>query len=142
MSEGGESATTNHPLDAYASNLNELARQGRIDPLVGVSMKSSGWRRSRPPAQEQPAAGGRGGVGKTAIAEGLAKRIVDGQVPALLADSGSTPRPGALPAGTKYRGDFEKRQGLAQRVASSARTRCCSSTRSIPSSAPVRHPAG
>lgn len=46
--EGGESATSNHPLDAYASNLNELARQGRIDRWWGVSMKSSGWRRSLP----------------------------------------------------------------------------------------------
>ena len=91
------------------TSTNWLARGGSTR-WWGVSMKSSGWRRSCPPAQEQPAAGRRGGVGKTAIAEGLAKRIVDGQVPDLLADSVVYSLDlGALLAGTKYRGDFEKR---------------------------------
>ncbi len=109
--EGGESATSNHPLDAYASNLNELARQGRIDPLVGreheVERVAQILARRR---KNNPLLVGEAGVGKTAIAEGLAKRIVDGQVPDLLADSVVYSLDlGALLAGTKYRGDFEKR---------------------------------
>ncbi len=59
--EGGESATSSHPLDAYASNLNELARQGRIDPLVGREPEVERVAQVLcPPPQEQPAAGGRG----------------------------------------------------------------------------------
>ncbi|MEB0151169.1 AAA family ATPase, partial [Pseudomonas sp. CCC2.2] len=76
------------PLDAYASNLNELARQGRIDPLVGreaeVERVAQILARRR---KNNPLLVGEAGVGKTAIAEGLAKRIVDNQVPDLLASS-------------------------------------------------------
>lgn len=109
--EGGEAAATNHPLDAYASNLNEQARLGRIDPLVGreaeVERVAQILARRR---KNNPLLVGEAGVGKTAIAEGLAKRIVDGEVPDLLADSVVYSLDlGALLAGTKYRGDFEKR---------------------------------
>ena len=109
--EGGESSSSGNPLDAYASNLNELARQGRIDPLVGreheVERVAQILARRR---KNNPLLVGEAGVGKTAIAEGLAKRIVDNQVPDLLADSVVYSLDlGALLAGTKYRGDFEKR---------------------------------
>lgn len=86
--EGGESSSSGNPLDAYASNLNELARQGRIDPLVGreleVERVAQILARRR---KNNPLLVGEAGVGKTAIAEGLAKRIVDNQVPDLLANS-------------------------------------------------------
>ena len=109
--EGGETSASTNPLDAYASNLNELARQGRIDPLVGREMEvervAQILARRR---KNNPLLVGEAGVGKTAIAEGLAKRIVDQQVPDLLADSVVYSLDlGALLAGTKYRGDFEKR---------------------------------
>ena len=109
--EGGESTSAGHPLDAYATNLNELARQGRIDPLVGrepeVERVAQILARRR---KNNPLLVGEAGVGKTAIAEGLAKRIVDRQVPDLLAESVVYSLDlGALLAGTKYRGDFEKR---------------------------------
>ena len=98
-------------LEAFASNLNEQARNGRIDPLVGRDAELERvvqvlCRRRK----NNPLLVGESGVGKTAIAEGLAKRIVDGQVPEVVA--GSTIYAldmGALLAGTKYRGDFEKR---------------------------------
>ena len=109
--EGGETTSSSNPLDAYASNLNELARAGRIDPLVGreqeVERVAQILARRR---KNNPLLVGEAGVGKTAIAEGLAKRIVDGQVPDLLAQSVVYSLDlGALLAGTKYRGDFEKR---------------------------------
>src|SRR5690606_6980143 len=109
--EGGESSASGNPWDAYASNLNEQARQGRIDPLVGreheVERVAQILARRR---KNNPLLVGEAGVGKTAIAEGLAKRIVDNQVPELLADSVVYSLDlGALLAGTKYRGDFEKR---------------------------------
>lgn len=109
--EGGEASSSGNPLDAYASNLNELARQGRIDPLVGreseVERVAQILARRR---KNNPLLVGEAGVGKTAIAEGLAKRIVDNQVPDLLANSVVYSLDlGALLAGTKYRGDFEKR---------------------------------
>lgn len=109
--EGAEPSSSNNPLEAYASNLNEQARQGRIDPLVGreheVERVAQILARRR---KNNPLLVGEAGVGKTAIAEGLAKRIVDGQVPDLLADSVVYSLDlGALLAGTKYRGDFEKR---------------------------------
>ncbi|MCL7462659.1 ATP-dependent Clp protease ATP-binding subunit ClpA [Pseudomonas sp. NW5] len=109
--ESADTATRRNALEAYASNLNELARQGRIDPLVGrdqeVERVAQILARRR---KNNPLLVGEAGVGKTAIAEGLAKRIVDGQVPELLAESVVYSLDlGALLAGTKYRGDFEKR---------------------------------
>jgi ATP-dependent Clp protease ATP-binding subunit ClpA len=109
-SSSGESGSAN-PLENYASNLNEMAMQGRIDPLVGradeVERVCQILSRRR---KNNPLLVGESGVGKTAIAEGLAKRIVDGDVPEILADSiVYSLDMGALLAGTKYRGDFEKR---------------------------------
>jgi ATP-dependent Clp protease ATP-binding subunit ClpA len=98
-------------LDAFATNLNELARNGRIDPLVGREPELERviqilCRRRK----NNPLLVGESGVGKTAIAEGLAKRIVDNQVPEVVADSTVYALDlGSLLAGTKYRGDFEKR---------------------------------
>ncbi|MGD8177080.1 ATP-dependent Clp protease ATP-binding subunit ClpA [Marinimicrobium sp. ARAG 43.8] len=107
---GGESSTQS-PLESFAANLNEQAMQGRIDPLVGreyeVERVSQILSRRR---KNNPLLVGESGVGKTAIAEGLAKRVVDGDVPDALADAVVYSLDmGALLAGTKYRGDFEKR---------------------------------
>ena len=104
--EGGTS-----PLDAYASNLNQLAAIGKIDPLIGredeIQRTIQILCRRR---KNNPLYVGEAGVGKTAIAEGLAKMIVDKQVPEVLQDSTIYCLDmGALLAGTKYRGDFEKR---------------------------------
>jgi ATP-dependent Clp protease ATP-binding subunit ClpA len=99
------------PLDSYASNLNELARQGKIDPLIGrrkeVERTIQILCRRR---KNNPLLVGEAGVGKTAIAEGLAKMIVDQEVPDVLAGAILYALDlGSLVAGTKYRGDFEKR---------------------------------
>ena len=99
------------PLDNFATNLNEEARIGRIDPLIGRSKEvervSQILSRRR---KNNPLLVGESGVGKTAIAEGLAKLIVDGEVPDILQDSiVYSLDMGSLLAGTKYRGDFEKR---------------------------------
>ncbi|MCR8921830.1 ATP-dependent Clp protease ATP-binding subunit ClpA [Dasania sp. GY-MA-18] len=99
------------PLDNYATNLNEEAKLGRIDPLVGrdteVERVAQILSRRR---KNNPLLVGESGVGKTAIAEGLAKMIVDGEVPDILKESTVYSLDmGALLAGTKYRGDFEKR---------------------------------
>ena len=100
-----------NPLVEFASNLNELAKQGKIDPLIGradeVERTIQVLCRRR---KNNPLYVGEAGVGKTALAEGLAKRIVDNEVPEVL--RGATIYAldlGALIAGTKYRGDFEKR---------------------------------
>lgn len=107
--EQGESSK--NPLEAYASNLNEKARLGKIDPLIGrqheVERTIQILCRRR---KNNPLYVGEAGVGKTAIAEGLAKLIVDGEVPEVIQDSVIYSLDlGALLAGTKYRGDFEKR---------------------------------
>jgi len=109
--EAGEEGSQSSPLDSYATNLNEQARQGRIDPLIGreheVERVVQILVRRR---KNNPLLVGEAGVGKTAIAEGLAKRIVDGQVPDIISDAVVYSLDmGALLAGTKYRGDFEKR---------------------------------
>lgn len=111
-SEDSESdGAASSPLESYASNLNEHAKAGKIDPLVGraeeLERVAQILSRRR---KNNPLLVGESGVGKTAIAEGLAKRIVDGEVPEVLADSVVYSLDlGALLAGTKYRGDFEKR---------------------------------
>jgi len=100
-----------NPLEIFACNLNELARQGRIDPLIGRRSEVERTiqilcRRHK----NNPLLVGEAGVGKTAIAEGLAKQIVDGDVPEVLTEASIYRLDlGALVAGTKYRGDFEKR---------------------------------
>ncbi len=104
-------ATERSPLDVFAVNLNEQARAGKIDPLIGREPELERTiqvlcRRRK----NNPLYVGESGVGKTAIAEGLAKKIFDGEVPAVLATSTIYALDmGALLAGTKYRGDFEKR---------------------------------
>lgn len=107
---GGEGAQQN-PLESYSTNLNEQALLGRVDPLVGrdaeVERVVQILARRR---KNNPLLVGESGVGKTAIAEGLAKMIVDGEVPEVLAESTVYSLDlGSLLAGTKYRGDFEKR---------------------------------
>jgi ATP-dependent Clp protease ATP-binding subunit ClpA len=98
-------------LEAYCVNLNEKARKGRIDPLIGRGAEISRTiqilcRRQK----NNPLLVGDPGVGKTAIAEGLAKRIVDGDVPDVLQKSTVFSLDmGTLLAGTRYRGDFEER---------------------------------
>lgn len=104
-------SSTDSPLESYAANLNEQAKIGKIDPLVGraeeLERVAQILSRRR---KNNPLLVGESGVGKTAIAEGLAKRIVDGEVPDVLASSVVYSLDlGALLAGTKYRGDFEKR---------------------------------
>ncbi|MGO2242127.1 MAG: ATP-dependent Clp protease ATP-binding subunit ClpA, partial [Halomonas sp.] len=106
---GGEGAA--HPLNGYATNLNEQARLGKIDPLIGRDHELERvvqiLARRR---KNNPLLVGEAGVGKTAIAEGLAKRIVEEDVPDVIADAVVYSLDmGALLAGTKYRGDFEKR---------------------------------
>jgi len=107
---GSEGAQQN-PLEGFSTNLNEQALQGRIDPLVGrekeVERVVQVLARRR---KNNPLLVGESGVGKTAIAEGLAKAITDGNVPEVLANSVVYSLDlGSLLAGTKYRGDFEKR---------------------------------
>ncbi|MBS0438927.1 MAG: ATP-dependent Clp protease ATP-binding subunit ClpA [Proteobacteria bacterium] len=108
--EAGEEPKGN-PLTDFASNLNELAKQGKIDPLIGraeeIERTIQVLCRRR---KNNPLYVGEAGVGKTALAEGLAKRIVEGEVPEVLkACTIYALDMGALVAGTKYRGDFEKR---------------------------------
>jgi ATP-dependent Clp protease ATP-binding subunit ClpA len=103
--------TSKSALESFAENLNKLALQGKIDPLIGreaeVERTVQILCRRR---KNNPILVGEAGVGKTAIAEGLAKMIVDEQVPSVLAESTIYSLDlGALVAGTKYRGDFEKR---------------------------------
>ncbi|HET7329350.1 ATP-dependent Clp protease ATP-binding subunit ClpA [Dyella sp.] len=107
--EGGEGK--GNPLSEYATNLNELALEGKIDPLIGrqdeIERTIQVLCRRR---KNNPLYVGEAGVGKTALAEGLAKRIVDGEVPEVLENATIWALDlGALVAGTKYRGDFEKR---------------------------------
>ncbi len=99
------------PLDQFTQNLNQLARDGKIDPLIGreheVERVIQILCRRR---KNNPLLVGEAGVGKTAIAEGLAWRITQGDVPEILATATVYSLDmGALLAGTKYRGDFEQR---------------------------------
>ena len=99
------------PLETYTTNLCEKARAGKIDPLLGreeeVLRTVQVLSRRR---KNNPLFVGQAGVGKTAIAEGIAKKIVDGKVPEVLKEASIYSLDiGVLIAGTKYRGDFEKR---------------------------------
>ncbi len=107
----GSAPASKNPLDHFAVNLNKLAAEGKIDPLIGreneIERTIQILCRRR---KNNPLFVGEAGVGKTAIAEGLARKIVENEVPGVLA--GSTIYSldlGSLVAGTKYRGDFEKR---------------------------------
>ncbi|MHB1239642.1 MAG: ATP-dependent Clp protease ATP-binding subunit ClpA, partial [Gammaproteobacteria bacterium] len=109
--EHGAESPSKRPLETFATNLNQLARQGKIDPLIGrraeIERTIQILCRRR---KNNPLFVGEAGVGKTAIAEGLAKMIVDGEVPEILSTSTIYALDlGTLVAGTKYRGDFEKR---------------------------------
>lgn len=109
--ENSEENTPASALDNYTSNLNVLALAGKIDPLIGRDAElerviQTLCRRRK----NNPLLVGEAGVGKTAIAEGLARRIVEGDIPDILEDSTVYSLDmGALLAGTKYRGDFEQR---------------------------------
>ncbi|HEY9096761.1 MAG TPA: ATP-dependent Clp protease ATP-binding subunit ClpA [Hydrogenophaga sp.] len=99
------------PLEQFTQNLNQMAKDGKIDPLIGREYEVERviqilCRRRK----NNPLLVGEAGVGKTAIAEGLAWRITQGDVPEILTDSNVYSLDmGALLAGTKYRGDFEQR---------------------------------
>jgi len=109
--EAGEAEKGKSALDSFARNLNQSALDGKTDPLIGREAEIERTiqilcRRRK----NNPLYVGEAGVGKTALAEGLAKLIVDGEVPKVLADCTIHALDlGALLAGTKYRGDFEKR---------------------------------
>jgi ATP-dependent Clp protease ATP-binding subunit ClpA len=110
--EGGESGKkADTALDAYCVNLNEKAKEGKIDPLIGRAKELERavqilCRRTK----NNPLLVGDPGVGKTAIAEGLARRITEKDVPGVLEDAVIFSLDmGALLAGTRYRGDFEER---------------------------------
>ena len=109
--ESEQEQTTGGALETYTLNLNSLAVAGKIDPLIGRERElervvQTLCRRRK----NNPLLVGEAGVGKTAIAEGLARRIVEGDVPEILAKcTVYSLDMGALLAGTKYRGDFEQR---------------------------------
>jgi ATP-dependent Clp protease ATP-binding subunit ClpA len=109
--EAQEGEQAGGALESFTLHLNQQAIDGKIDPLIGRELEVERviqilCRRRK----NNPLLVGEAGVGKTAIAEGLAKRIVDGQVPDVLANSQVYSLDmGALLAGTKYRGDFEQR---------------------------------
>ncbi|MDM0031178.1 ATP-dependent Clp protease ATP-binding subunit ClpA [Variovorax sp. J22P271] len=108
---GGEKNEKSSPLEQFTQNLNQLAKDGKIDPLIGREYEVERviqilCRRRK----NNPLLVGEAGVGKTAIAEGLAWRITQNDVPEILAESNVYSLDmGALLAGTKYRGDFEQR---------------------------------
>ncbi|MEO1573893.1 MAG: ATP-dependent Clp protease ATP-binding subunit ClpA [Pseudomonadota bacterium] len=109
--EQGEAEAEAGPLEQYATNLNERAAEGKIDPLIGRDAEIERTieilcRRRK----NNPLYVGDAGVGKTALAEGLARKIHEGNVPDVLKDATIYSLDmGTLIAGTKYRGDFEKR---------------------------------
>ena len=124
------------PLERFATNLNAQAEAGKIDPLIGREIEIERTvqilcRRRK----NNPLYVGDAGVGKTALAEGLARMIVEERVPDVLTDATIFALDmGTLIAGTKYRGDFEKRLKavLSQLKSVTTRAPYCSSTRSIP----------
>ena len=117
--EGNEDrASSNDPLEAYCINLSQKARDGKIDPLIGRERELertlqilSRRRKNNPLLVGDP------GVGKTALVEGLALRIVGGDIPAAIKDAPLYALDmGALVAGTRYRGDFEERLKAVMRA--------------------------
>jgi len=121
--ETAQEGAAGSPLESYTLNLNAQALAGKIDPLIGRETElerviQTLCRRRK----NNPLLVGEAGVGKTAIAEGLARRIVEGTVPDILAHSTVYALDmGALLAGTKYRGDFEQRlKGVLKQLADDA----------------------
>ncbi|MCK5387371.1 MAG: AAA family ATPase, partial [Gammaproteobacteria bacterium] len=111
LGDDGQESAAQNPLNQYTTNLNELAEAGKIDPLIGraeeIERTVQVLCRRR---KNNPLFVGEAGVGKTALAEGLAKRIVEDEVPEIIKGAIIYSLDlGALLAGTKYRGDFEKR---------------------------------
>ncbi|WP_436322573.1 ATP-dependent Clp protease ATP-binding subunit ClpA [Vibrio cidicii] len=110
-SDSTEETGSDERLESFATNLNQVAKEGNIDPLIGRDKELERTiqvlcRRRK----NNPLLVGEAGVGKTAIAEGLAWRIVEGTVPEVIQNSVIYSLDiGSLLAGTKYRGDFEKR---------------------------------
>jgi len=122
--EAAAEAPAASPLDSFAQNLNTQALAGKIDPLIGRDQElerviQTLCRRRK----NNPLLVGEAGVGKTAIAEGLARRIIEGLVPEILAQSTVYSLDmGALLAGTKYRGDFEQRlKGVLKQLSDNAK---------------------
>ena len=111
LGEEGHGVADGEALAAYCVNLNDKARDGKVDPLIGRSKEVSRaiqilCRRNK----NNPLLVGDPGVGKTAIAEGLARKIIEGDVPDVLQDNVIYSLDmGVLLAGTRYRGDFEER---------------------------------
>ena len=109
--EGGDAQSPAGALENFTQNLNQMALVGKIDPLIGREKElerviQTLCRRRK----NNPLLVGEAGVGKTAIAEGLASRIIEGRVPEILSNATVYALDmGALLAGTKYRGDFEQR---------------------------------
>lgn len=124
VAEANAEAPSSSPLDSFAQNLNTQALAGKIDPLIGREHElerviQTLCRRRK----NNPLLVGEAGVGKTAIAEGLARRIVESSVPEILAQSTVYALDmGALLAGTKYRGDFEQRlKGVLKQLSDNPR---------------------
>ncbi|MDP3421295.1 MAG: ATP-dependent Clp protease ATP-binding subunit ClpA [Thiobacillus sp.] len=124
VAESSTEAPAASPLDSFAQNLNTQALAGKIDPLIGRDQElerviQTLCRRRK----NNPLLVGEAGVGKTAIAEGLARRIIEGGVPDILAQSTVYALDmGALLAGTKYRGDFEQRlKGVLKQLADNSK---------------------
>ena len=122
VSESTEEETRTSPLEEFGYDITQAAREGRLDPLVGREeeiqrvIQILGRRR-----KNNPMLVGDPGVGKSAIVEGIAIKIVNGDIPPVLADKRLISLDlGSIVAGTKYRGDFEKRlKNIINEVASS-----------------------
>lgn len=140
--DGRAETPTNTPeLDKYSRDLTKMARDGKLDPVIGRAQEIETTievlaRRKK----NNPVLIGEPGVGKTAIVEGLAQRMVAGEVPETLRDKRLVElNINAMVAGAKYRGEFEERvQKVLKEVTEHQGELICSSTRCTPSSVPAR----